>query len=94
MATLGYKLRIDGGAYTNFEIDVGLVLEYTFTGLAPSTEYSVEVASYDDSTPTLQSPWSAKVYETTDDAPELMMVVDGSGDVITDEEGAAATILI
>ena len=94
MAIAGYKLRINGGAYSNTEIDVGMVYEYLFTGLTPSTEYAVEVASYDDSTPPLQSAWSSVVTATTDAAPELFFVVDDSGNQVTNDADELATIFV
>ena len=92
MAIVGYKLRVNGGAYTDFEIDVGLVYSYLLTGLEGSTEYEVEIASYDELS--VQSAWSAPVSATTDAAPELYMVIDSEGNNVTNDAGDSATVLV
>lgn len=45
----GYKLRLNGGAFTNQIIDVGIPspLEHLYTGLAADTDYEVEIKAYD-----------------------------------------------
>lgn len=88
----GYKLRINGGAYTDYEIDVGLVYEYLFEGLSPSTEYDVELAAYDEEGE--MSFWSSVVSATTDAAPEMFSVVDASGNDVTNDDGATATVFV
>jgi hypothetical protein len=47
MSVAGYKLLVNGGAYSDHEIDVGNVLTYDITGLSPGTSYDVQVAAYD-----------------------------------------------
>ena len=46
MAIVGYKYRIDGGAWVDMGMPVG-PLTFTVPGLAPSTEYDTEVVGYD-----------------------------------------------
>ena len=58
---IGYKLRINGGAYSNQIIDVGSELSYNFT-VETGVPYTVQVASYDSSGN--QSAWSAPVTQT------------------------------
>lgn len=53
----GYEVRIDGGA----PIDVGDTLSYEFTGLNPSTEYTIEVRAYNDNG---SSAWVSLVVST------------------------------
>jgi hypothetical protein len=87
----GYKLRINGGGYSNTEIDVGLVFEYLLTGLTASTDYMVEIAAYDETGE--QSEWSSPVTATTDGPPELMLLIDEDGDALMDEDGDLLTEL-
>jgi hypothetical protein len=67
----GYKIRVNGGAFTDHIIDVGLVdpTEYLLTGLTAGTEYTIEVASYDAWGN--QSDWSAPESYTTPVIPEI-----------------------
>lgn len=92
MAITGYKLRINGGVYTDYEIDVGLVYEYLFEGLSPSTEYDVELAAYDEEGQ--MSFWSSIVSATTDAAPELFSVIDSVGNEVTNDAGDLATVFV
>ena len=92
MPIAGYRLRINGGSLTDQVTDVGNVFSHIFTGLDPSTEYAVEVASYDEED--VQSNWSAAVYATTDAAPEMFMVIDDLGNDVTDDNGALVTVLL
>jgi hypothetical protein len=66
---LGYKLRINGGAYTDEIIDVGNVLTVNLKDelgvLDDNTNYTVEVAAYDGASN--QSAWSASQNATTDE---------------------------
>jgi hypothetical protein len=57
-------------------IDVGNVTEYEITGLDADTEYSIEVAAYDDSGN--QSAWSAAVAMPTEAEP-LSLLLDEVG---------------
>jgi lysophospholipase L1-like esterase len=63
----GYKLRINGGALVDSVVDVGNVLTHDFTGLTAGVTYTVEVESYDDSTPPLESGYSDGVSATPAD---------------------------
>lgn len=92
MAIAGYKLRINGGSLSDQVVDVGNVLTYTFTGLDPSTEYAIEVASYDDLG--TDSIWSAPVLATTEAAPMLKLVVNAEGKVIVGASGRPQVILV
>jgi hypothetical protein len=47
MAIAGYKVRVNGGSYTDEVFDVGLVLTDIFDSLDPSTEYGFEFLAYD-----------------------------------------------
>lgn len=47
MAIAGNQIMIDGGAYTNEIVDIGLLTSHTFTGLDPDTEYSFKHRHYD-----------------------------------------------
>ena len=76
----------------NLEIDVGLVFSYLLEGLEGNTEYGVEIASYDDDDN--QSEWSSPVFATTDDTPEISMIVDEDGNAFIDESGNAITTVI
>lgn len=60
----GYEVEIDSGT----PIDVGNVLVYQHTGLAPDTEYSYRVRGYNDNG---AGPWSSAVQEFTDALPTL-----------------------
>lgn len=64
MSVAGYKLRVNGGIYTNAVIDVGIPtpdesgwLSHLITGLTADTEYAVEVSAYDSAGN--DSGWSA-----------------------------------
>jgi hypothetical protein len=80
---IGYKLRINGGTYSNEVIDVGSELSCNFnveTGIA----YTVQVASYDSAGN--QSAWSAPVTQTaapTDTSPIISTTVLPGGTVDT-----------
>jgi hypothetical protein len=68
---IGYKLRINGGAYSNEVIDVGSELSCNFT-VVTGIAYTVQVASYDSAGN--QSAWSAPVTQMatpTDTAPVI-----------------------
>lgn len=58
----GYKVRIDGGT----PVDVGLLFEYLFTGLAPLTSYTLEVVAYNYAG---ESDWATLVTSTIADYP-------------------------
>lgn len=88
----GFKLRVNGGAYTDTIIDVGMVYAYLLEGLEGSTEYAVEIASYDEDD--VMSDWSVAVLATTDASPSLSMIIDEDGNAFIDEDGNAITILI
>lgn len=92
MAIAGYKLRLNGGLTTDQVTDVGNVFSYIFMGLEPSTEYTVEVASYDEFGE--QSDWSAPRTTTTDAAPVMAIVIDENGDALIDENTIAVAVLV
>jgi len=89
---VGYRLKVNGGAYTDYEIDVGLVYSYLLSGLEGNTEYFVEIASYDGEG--TQSAWSFPVSATTDSTPSLSMILDESGNAFIDDDGNAITTVI
>jgi hypothetical protein len=78
---IGYKLRINGGAYSNQVIDVGSELSYNFT-VETGVPYTVQVTSYDSAGN--QSAWSAPVTQTavpTDTSPIITTTVLPDGTV-------------
>lgn len=78
---IGYKLKINGGAYSNRIIDVGSDLAYTFT-VQTGVFYTVQVASYDSAGN--QSAWSAPVTRTaasTDTSPTISTTALPNGTV-------------
>lgn len=80
----GYLLRVNGGAYSDFEIDVGLVYTYDITGLTEGTEYGFQLAAYDEHG--IRSGWSATVYKTPSSP---FMLLDDDGNALLDDEGNA-----
>lgn len=56
MAIAGYKLRVNGPGHVDDLVDVGLAYEHEFTDELPGIYY-VELASYSDTDPVLQSDW-------------------------------------
>lgn len=84
MAIVGYKLKINGGAYVDRIIDVGSVLTYEIDALTYGVEYGVQVASYDEDG--VDSLYSAVVYGTP---LTPTMLVDVNGNVLVDGDGNA-----
>lgn len=96
----GYKVRLDAGAW----VDVGLVLAHTFTPLAPSTTYTLEVRAYNSAG---DGPAAASI-EATTDAPStpagwyrLEVTVGGEllwdvarGECAGDEDGPAFGVVL
>lgn len=84
MAIVGYRLKINGGAYVDRIIDVGNVLTYEIDALDYGVEYGVQVASYDEDGQ--DSLYSAVVYGTPL-APTMLVDIDGN--VLVDGDGNA-----
>lgn len=80
----GYKLKINGGAYSDYVIDVGNVLTYEVTGLLYGVEYGFQVAAYNEEG--VDSLYTATVYATPL-APTMLL--DIGGNAIVDDEGNA-----
>lgn len=84
---VGYKLKVNGGAYVDRIIDVGNVLTYEIDALTYGVLYGVQVASYDEGG--VLSRYSDPEYL----APLTpMMLLDDSGNAVLDESDNAIII--
>lgn len=84
MDAVGYEVRIKESSSSVWggPIDAGNVLEYTFTGLDPETEYNTQVRSYD--TAGNRSDWSAEATVTTDaDTTPINCALPANGGSVT-----------
>lgn len=87
MAIAGYKLKVNGGSYTDRIIDAGDVLTYEIDALEHGVLYEVRVAAYDGSG--YLSEWSDPEYL----APlASTMLIDSDGEAILDSDGNAIVI--
>lgn len=72
----GYQYRIDGGSWTNFTPTGTGTKTFTVSGLSHSTEYDIEVRTFDGKSPTPNySAASNMVTQTTDTPPPFWDVV-------------------